>query len=60
VNGDRVLLELVRIAFLDPRRFFYNNGDLIPVHLWHEDCAAAVSAIEYKPDGTLAGCGKRP
>lgn len=54
VNADRVLLELVRIAFLDPRRFYHANGTLIAIHDWPEDVAACVSAIEYKPDGTLS------
>lgn len=46
ITQDRVLQEYAKIAFLDPRRFYDENGALIPVQKLPADVAAALSAME--------------
>jgi phage terminase small subunit len=47
-KAERVLREVVRIAFFDLRRLFKADGTLLPIHCWPDDAAAAVSGLEYK------------
>ena len=53
ITQDRVLMEIARLAFNDPRRAFDEAGNLLPVHEWPDDVAAAISSIKIKrvPDG---------
>jgi phage terminase small subunit len=46
VTSERVLKEIARIAFLDPRRIYAPDGSLLETHEWQDDIAAAVSGIE--------------
>jgi phage terminase small subunit len=46
VTQDRVLLEIARLAFNDPRRAFDGDGNLLPVKQWPDDVAAAISSIK--------------
>lgn len=46
VTQDRVLAEFAKLAFLDPRRFYDENGAIIPIHLLPEDVAAALSGMD--------------
>jgi phage terminase small subunit len=46
VEVGRVLQELARLSFSDPRRAFDANGQLIAITDWTDDLAAAVSSIE--------------
>ena len=46
ITQDRVLAEYAKLAFLDPRRFYDENGGLIPVPLLPADVAAALSGME--------------
>jgi phage terminase small subunit len=46
ISGARVLEELRRIGFVDPRSFFDADGDLKPVTDWTAEMAAAVSSLE--------------
>lgn len=46
VEADRVLKELGRIAFLDPRGFFNEKGALKQPHELTEEQAAALASIE--------------
>ena len=52
---DRVIQELTRVAFLDPRRFYDEKGKLLPVHLLPDDIAAALGefTIEQTPTGVI-------
>src|SRR3990167_9109920 len=52
---DRVIQELTRVAFLDPRRFYDAKGKLLPVHLLPDDIAAALGefTIEQTPTGVI-------
>lgn len=58
ITQDRVLLEIARLAFNDPRKVFDKNNALLPIHEWPDDVAAAISSIkvlEYKVDGEVVG-----
>jgi phage terminase small subunit len=46
ITQDRVLLEIARLAFNDPRKAFDANDNLLPVHQWPDDVAAAISSIK--------------
>ena len=48
VTADRVLLELSRIAFNDPRRMFRSDGTLKPPGEWDDDTAAIISGLEVE------------
>lgn len=59
VTQDRVLLEIARLAFNDPRKAFDENSQLLPVKQWSDDVAAAISTIkvkeEFSKEGELIG-----
>ena len=46
ITQDRVLLEIARLAFNDPRKAFDENGALKPIQEWPDEVAAAVSSIK--------------
>jgi phage terminase small subunit len=46
ITKERVLLEVARLAFSDPRKAFDENGNLLPVNDWPDEVAAAISGIE--------------
>lgn len=43
---ERTLQEVARLAYADPRKFYDQRGNLIPVHLLDDDTAATVASIE--------------
>jgi phage terminase small subunit len=46
ITQERVLQEYAKLAFLDPRKFYDENGNLIPVHQLPADVAAALAGME--------------
>lgn len=46
ITQDRVLLEIARLAFNDPRKAFDDKGNLLDIKLWPDEVAAAISAIK--------------
>lgn len=48
---ERTLLEVARVAYSDPRRYWRPDGSMIPQSEWTEDMAAAVASVEEGPDG---------
>jgi phage terminase small subunit len=46
VTQDRVLLEIARLAFNDPRKAFNENGELKAVKDWPDEVAAAIQSIK--------------
>jgi phage terminase small subunit len=48
VRKEKVLRELARIAFFDPRRLFQRDGSLLPIQLWPPDAAAVISGLEFR------------
>ena len=53
ITQDMVLREYAKLAFLDPRRFYDDQGNLISVHDLPEDVAAALASMEvvFERDG---------
>jgi phage terminase small subunit len=61
VSQDRVLLEIARLAFNDPRKVFDENGALLSVQQWPDEVAAAISSIKVNElivDGIAIGTTK--
>jgi len=54
ITQERIVEEYGRIAFLDPRKFFDNNGKLIDIAHLDEDTARALGGLGYqiKYEGT--------
>lgn len=48
ITQDRVLKEYARLAFLDPRSFADESGNLLPLHKLSAEAAAAVSGFDAK------------
>lgn len=46
ISQDRVLLEIARLAFNDPRRAYDENGNLLPVKDWPDEVAAAIKSVK--------------
>ena len=46
ITKDRVLLEITRIAFFDPRKIFDETGKLLPIHKWTSEAAACIRYME--------------
>lgn len=47
LSQDRVLMEIARLAFIDPRQAFNKDtGTLKNVHEWPDEVAAAISSIK--------------
>lgn len=58
VTADRVLTELARVAFGDPRRMFAADGTLKPPAEWDDDTAAAVAGLDTEEEHTTGTDGK--
>jgi len=48
ITQERVLEEYAKLAFLDPRKFFDDDGNLIPVQDLPEEAAAALTGMDIK------------
>lgn len=46
ITQDRVLQEIARIAFLDPRKLFDKEGKPIPISDLDDDTAAAIAGLD--------------
>lgn len=46
VTAERVLAEVAKLAFLDPRRLFTPGGNLVPIGDLGDDEAASIAGIE--------------
>lgn len=55
VEADRVLLELARIAFFDPRLLFDENDSPRPPSEWPDEVAACVASVEFGAEVDEAG-----
>lgn len=56
LSADRVLLEVKRIAFSDPRRFYNADGALKAIAALGDDEAAALASVEtFEEYTTIAG-----
>ena len=48
VTADRVIAELAKLAFLDIRKAFDEEGKLKPIHEIDDDTAAAIAGLEVE------------
>ena len=48
VTRDRVLNEYAKLAFSNPKKFYDNDGNLIPIHELDDDIAACLTGMEVK------------
>jgi phage terminase small subunit len=46
LNGERVLLELMRLGFVDISQAYDKEGKLLPLHEMPEDCRRAIEVVE--------------
>ena len=46
LSVERTLLEVSRLAYSDPRKFYDKDGQLIPIHELDDDTAACIASIE--------------
>jgi phage terminase small subunit len=66
ITAERVLSEIARLAYFDPRKLFHADGSLKNIHELDEDTARAIVAFDFeklyrhfakgqsKPIGTVA------
>lgn len=48
ISAERILSELARLAFLDPRKLFDPEGALIPICELDEDTARAIAGLDHE------------
>ncbi len=48
ISAERILQELARLAFLDPRKLFTPEGELRPITELDEDTARAIAAFDHE------------
>jgi phage terminase small subunit len=46
ITQDRVLLEIARLAFFDPRKIFDEQGQLLQITQFNDDSAAAIAGMD--------------
>lgn len=56
-SPERILKELMRIAYFDKRTIYAKDGSLLPIHQWPDAAAAAVAGLETEE---IAAGKKRP
>lgn len=49
MSVERTLKEVQRLSEVDPRRFFRDDGTMVPMFEWDADMAAAVASVEVIP-----------
>ena len=53
VTRERLLREIGRLAFADPRRLLREDGTMLPLHELDDDTAAAIASVEVDEYGKL-------
>ena len=48
ITAERVLDEISKIAFFDPRRLFDLNGELVAIRDLDDECAAAIAGLDVR------------
>jgi phage terminase small subunit len=48
LTAQRVIDELEKLAFFDPRRFWRPDGSLVPIHELDDECGAALTGMDVK------------
>lgn len=60
VTVERLLREMARLAFIDPRKLVGPGGAVLPLHELDEDTARAVASMEVSQDFEFTEDGKVP
>jgi phage terminase small subunit len=55
ISAERVLLEVARLSFFDPRKLFHPDGTPKPVHELDDDTAAAIAGLDVSTTRTEDG-----
>lgn len=50
ISQDRVLQEYAKLAFLDPRKFYDDSGNLIPIPQLPAEVAAAIAGMDVSTE----------
>lgn len=58
ITADRTRIELARIGYADPRKFYDENGDLLAIDKLDDDSAAVIAGTEHIMKNATAGDGK--
>jgi len=56
ITANKVLAEYAKLGFLDPRKFYDNKGELIPIHKLPADVAATLTGMDV--DEIFVGRGE--
>jgi phage terminase small subunit len=63
ITADRVLREIARLSFVDPRKFFNDDGTAKSISELDDDTAAALAGLEVLEktgeDGSIVGTTKK-
>ena len=60
ITQERVLAEYAKIAFLDPRKLFNDEGQIKPISELDDDVAAAIGGIDVVVSYSGSGEDKEP
>lgn len=52
LSADRTMLEIARLAYLDPRKLFKPDGSLVPIQDLDDDSAAAIAGMDLAEIGS--------
>jgi len=47
ITAERVLREIARLAFSDPRKLYDRDGNMLPIHLMDDDSAATIGGLDF-------------
>lgn len=55
ITEERILGELAKIAFFDPRKLYDEAGNLLPIKDWPDEVAGAVASVEFQVERHESG-----
>ena len=55
ISAERVLKEVARLSFFDPRKLFYPDGNPKPIHELDDDTAAVIAGLDVSTTRTDDG-----
>ena len=62
LTTERTLLEVARLAYSDPRKFYNADGSLKSILELDDDCAATIASVEWdevKAEGRVIGLTRK-
>lgn len=59
VDAARVIREIARVAFVDPRKYFHEDGRVKEIHELDDDAAAALAGIDVETRFERADGGEK-